>query len=188
MPFQRALTVLASVLAAGLVLTVAGCGQITPLGPDPAATMPSPHHLRSPFVLRAMRVQQPTPPGGCPAGYVTLPAGNPGMCYRATGTPVTITSAAISGVSAFQPTVPAGQPAPPAQYQFVITLPTADAPALTAVTTTAHDAQGALAISVAGKTWAQPLVAGPFTGRQFQIILPSRDQALQIQHTLAASG
>ena len=188
MPFQRASTVLASVLAAGLMLTVVGCGQITPLGPDPAATMPSPHHLRSPFVLRAMRVKQPTPSGGCSAGYVTLPAGNPGVCYRMTGTPVTITSAAVSGVSAFQPTVPAGQAKPPAQYQFVITLPAADAPALTAVTTTAHDAQGALAISVAGKTWAQPLVAGPFMGRQFQIVLPTRTQALQIRGILAASG
>jgi hypothetical protein len=48
MPFQpspRLSSVLASVLAAGVMLTVAGCSHLTPLGPDPAATMPQPHHL-----------------------------------------------------------------------------------------------------------------------------------------------
>ena len=46
----------ASVLAAGLMLTAASCSHLTPLGPDPAATMPQPHHLRSPLVLQDMRV------------------------------------------------------------------------------------------------------------------------------------
>ena len=44
------------------------CSHLTPLGPDPAATMPQPHHLRSPFVLQDMRIQPPAPAGGCPAG------------------------------------------------------------------------------------------------------------------------
>ena len=46
MPFQlppRPASVLASVLAAGLMLTVAGCSHLTPLGPDArrAAAEPS---------------------------------------------------------------------------------------------------------------------------------------------------
>jgi hypothetical protein len=63
----------------------------------------------------------------------------------------------------------------------------ADVPALTAVTTTAYHARGALAIGIAGKTWALPTVGGPFRGPQFQIPMPSRNQALQIQR-LAPSG
>ena len=113
MPYHRPRlpSALASVLAAaGIVLTVASCaGHITPLGPDQAATMPQPHHLRSPFVLQVMRVPSPAPVGSCPAGYVTLPGGgSPGMCYRATGTSVMITSAAVSPVSPFQPPPPPG--------------------------------------------------------------------------------
>ena len=207
MPAQRPPrppSVLASVLAAGIVLAVAGCGRIAPLGPDAAANLPQPHHLRSPFVLEAMRVQPPTPAGGCPAGYAALPGANPvavpvgrphrvhlngasvvTQCYRKTGTPLTITSAAVSPVSLQKP--PPGQKAP-TQYDFVITLPAADVPALTAVTTTAYHARGALAISVADKTWALPMVAGPFRGPQLQIPMPSRNQALQIQRSLAASG
>jgi hypothetical protein len=208
MPFPcppRPLPVLASVLAAaGVVLTVASCSHLAPLGPDAAATMPQPHHLRSPLVLEAMRVHPPTPAGGCPAGYTALPGANPvavpadrphrahvdgalavTQCYRKTGTPVTITSAAVSPVSLQKP--PPGQKAP-VQYDFVITLPAADVPALTAVTTTAYHARGALAMSVAGKTWALPMVAGPFRGPQLQIPMPSRNQALQLQRTLASSS
>jgi hypothetical protein len=81
MPYQRPprpLPVLASVLAAaGIVLAVASCtGHITPLGPDQAATMPQPHHLRSPLILQDSRTQGlVSPPGGCPAGWVTLSGG-----------------------------------------------------------------------------------------------------------------
>ena len=113
MPFQpppRLSSVLASVLAAGVMLTVASCSHLTPLGPDPAATMPQPHHLRSPFILQDMRIQPPAPAGGCPAGWVALPGGgSPSTCYRTTGTPVTITSAAVSPVSSFRPPPPPGQ-------------------------------------------------------------------------------
>jgi hypothetical protein len=95
MPFQpspRLWTAVASVLAAGLMLTAASCSHLTPLGPDAAATLPQPHHLRSPFVLHVMRVPSPASVGSCPAGYVTLPGGgSPGMCYRTTGTTVMIT-------------------------------------------------------------------------------------------------
>jgi predicted small lipoprotein YifL len=61
----RLSSVLAAMLAAGLMLAVAGCGHLTPLGPDAAATAPPPSHLRSPLVLQAMRVQPPAPAGGC---------------------------------------------------------------------------------------------------------------------------
>lgn len=190
MPFQpppRPASVLASVLAAGLMLTVASCSHLTPLGPDPAATMPQPRHLKSPFVLKALGLQAPAPAGGCPAGSVALPGG-PGQCYRELGTPVTITSAAISPVSAIPQNHPPGTPASPPAYGFTITLPAADVPALTAVTTTAADAQGPLAISVAGRTWVLPIVARPFTSRQLLIPLPSRNQAQQLQRVLASSG
>ena len=127
--------VLASVLAAGVMLTVAGCSHITPLGPDPAA-MPQPHHLRSPFILQDMRIQPPAPAGGCPAGWVTLSgagqprpvlphdrhAGNDHLRSGFPGRPV--------------PAAPApGTEAAPVQYGFSITVPAADVPALTAVTT-----------------------------------------------------
>jgi hypothetical protein len=200
MPFQvppRLLSALASALAAGLMLTIASCGHLAPLGPDPAATMPQPHQLRSPFVLQAMLVRQPTPAGACPAGYVTLPGANPGTCYRKTGTPVTFTSAAASPVSPQPANAPVSpQPANtpvavvpgPTVYAFTITLPAADVPALTAVTTTAADAKGAMTISIAGKTWALPIVEQPFTSQQLPIPLPSRSQALQLQRLLVASA
>ena len=223
MPFHsspRPSSVLASVLAAaGVMLAVAGCSGLTPLGPGEAASLPQPHHLRSPIILEAMRSQPGTAGGGCPASYVALqgdnssqsviagpvqsviagPAGSSPAptrasatpvptCYRKVGTPVTFTSAAVSSLFLVSNPRPSpGQPAPPVQYGFTITLPAAAVPTLTAVTTTAYDAHGSLAITVAGRTWALPFVAGPFTSRNFQIALP-RSQALQLQRLLVASG
>jgi hypothetical protein len=199
LPFQpspRLSTAAASVLAAGFMLTAASCSHLTPLGPDPAASMPQPHPLRSPFTLQDMSTQQLTPAGGCPAGSVTL-SGSPGQCYRKTGTPLTITSAAFSAVSSYQPPPPPGQQAVPVQYGFWITLPAADVPALTAVTGTASGPQGpptasaatsALTISVGGRTWVLLGFATRFTGREFEALLPTRDQALQLQRVLAPAG
>jgi hypothetical protein len=190
MPFQpppRLMSILASMLAAGLMLTVASCSHVTPLGPDPAATVPQPHDLRSPFVLQAMSMQDPTTAGGCPAGYVTI-SESPGPCYRKIGTPVTITYAAVSPVSALPGNAPPGQEPGPTAYGFTITLAAADVPALTAVTTTAADAKGPMTISVAGRTWVLPIVEEPFTSRRFQIPLQSMGQALQLQRLLAPSG
>jgi hypothetical protein len=201
MPYQRPrpLPVLASVLAAaGVVLAAASCtGHITPFGPDRAATMPQPHHLRSPLILQDMRTQGLVPPpGGCPAGWVTLSGG----CYRKTGTPVTITSAAVSPVFAFRPPPPPGQQAPPVQYGFSITVPAADVPALAAVLPTGSGPPGPPtasavtsatpipAISVAGRTWILLGYASPSAGGQFDVTLPSRNQALQLQRMLAASS
>ena len=76
MPFQppRPSTVLASALAAaGIVLTVASCSRLTPLGPDAPAPLPPPRHLGSPIILQVMRTQPPPPAGRCPAGWVTCP-------------------------------------------------------------------------------------------------------------------
>jgi hypothetical protein len=87
MPFQRPSRrprarsvlprVLASVLAAaGLVLALASCSHITPLGPVPIQFSPT-QQLRSPIVVQVMRLQPPTASGDCPAGWVgiSLPAG-----------------------------------------------------------------------------------------------------------------
>ena len=73
-------------------------------------------------------------------------------------------------------------------YGFTITLPTAGMPGLTAVTTTAADAQGYLGITVAGRTWLLPQVTQPFPGPAFQILLQSKDQVVQLQRALAPSG
>jgi len=202
MPFQsppRLPTAAASVLAAGLMLAMASCSHLTPLGPDAAATLPQPHHLRSPLVLQDMRVQQPAPVGGSPAGCVAL-SGEPGSCYRKTGTPVTITSAAVSPVSPFRPPTPPGQQAVPVQYGFWITVPAADAPALTAIFPTAPVSPGPPtarvvtsatpipAISVAGRTWVLVGFTTRFTDRELEVFLPSRNQALQLQRILTAPG
>ena len=186
----RPASVLAGLLAAGLVLTVAGCGHLTPLGPDAAATAPPPSHLRSPIVLQAMRVEPPVPAGGCPARFTMISVpGNPGQCARPVGTPVTITSAGVSAVFSFQPRTPSGQVVPgPPVYQIMITLPAADVTAVTAVVTTAYDSQGGVDFSVAGRTWALPKLLRPFRSRQLSIALPSKNQALQLHRLLVPSG
>ena len=53
------------------MLTVASCSHVTPLGPDPAATMPQPHPLRSPLVLEDMRMQQ-SAIGALPGLFIKL--------------------------------------------------------------------------------------------------------------------
>jgi hypothetical protein len=184
----RPAPVLAGLLAAGLMLSVAGCG-VTPLGPDAAATAPPPSHLRSPIVLRAMSVQLPTPAGGCPAGFTMISVpGNPGACVRPLDAPVTITSAAVSSVSSFQPRTPSGQAAGPPAYQIMITLPAADVAATTAVVTTAYDSRGGVDFSVAGRSWGLPMVLRPFRSQQLSVALPSKNQALQLYHLLVPSG
>jgi hypothetical protein len=185
----RPASVLAGLLAAGLMLTVAGCGHLLPLGPYAPAPAPPPSHLRSPIVLRAMSVQPPTPAGGCPARFsmISVP-GNPGECVRPLDTPMTITSASVSSVSSFQPRTPSGQAQGPPAYQIMITLPAADVTAATAVVTTAYDSRGGVDFSVAGRTWALPMVLRPFRSQQLSIALPSKNQALQLHGLLVSSG
>jgi hypothetical protein len=190
MPFQpspRLTSVLATLATAGLVLTAAGCGQLTPLGPDVLPALPQPHHLRAPFVLQAMSARFNGPAGGCPAGFRTLtaPGATSGVCYRKIGTPVTVTSAAVSPVTVLPQNTPPGQQPGPAQYGFMLTLPAADVAALTALTTTAANVRGPLTISVTGRTWILPIVAAPFRGQRFMIPLPSEIQAIQLQRILS---
>ena len=172
---------LASVLAAaGIVLAVASCSNIAPLGPSgPSSVAPPaqpPPPLRSPFILEAVRIQAPTSAGGCPSGSVAL-SGGPGQCYGRLGTPVTITSAFVGSV------VTGTSHIPPGQYGFWVTLPAADLPALHALTTAAYNAQGFLDISVAGQTWLLPRVRAPFTG-PLEMVLPAKDQVLLLHRLL----
>ena len=184
MPFQHPLrppSVLASVLAAtGIMLAVASCSHIAPLGPVPAASVPPPtvppQHLRSPFVLEAVGIRAPAPSGGCPSGAVAL-SGGPGQCYRQLGTPITITAAYVGSVVTGTRYIPAGQ------YGFWVTLPTPDWPALQAMTTAAANAQGFLDISVAGRTWLLPRVRRPFIG-PLEMVLASKDQVLLLHRLL----
>jgi len=163
------------------MLTIGGCSHVTPIGPDPiATTMPPSRHLGSPIILRVMRSRPATAAGKCPAGYVALAAPwTAGTCYRRLGTSVTITSAAVSSVSSH------GQPA---LYGFIVAVPAADVAAVTAAIKQAYDSRGALAVNVAGVTWSAPQVLQPFSGRQLQIALPSRTQALQLYRILVRPG
>jgi hypothetical protein len=230
MPFQppRSLSVLASALAAaGLVLAMAGCSHITPLGPNPApVNLPPARELGSPIIMQIMRNQPPTPTGRCPAGAVALfgsdpnvpraavtvvgspvtvpsqliqgstatptpapppttpPAPSAGVaCYRPVGTPVTITSAAVSSV-----TTDRNQPGS-AWYVFVVAFPTADVAALTALIQQAYDSGDALGMSVAGKLWQAPQPRHKFPAlRAEQINLLSRTQAFQLYRLLVPSS
>jgi hypothetical protein len=205
MSFQRPprlSSVLASVLAvAGIVLALASCSNIAPLGPTPepahAAAQPTPvgtmtfYRLASPIILQVMHSQSPTATGGCPAGLeeVSLPPGAAPMpCFRPVGTPVTITSAALSAVSAFRPAPPPGQPAQPTSYGFMVGVPAAQVAAVTALISQAYDARAALGISVDGTLWEAPQVLQPFSGQQLHIDLLSRNQALQLYHLLVPAS
>ena len=122
------------------------------------------------------------------AAFMISVPGNPGECVRPLDTPVTITSASVSAVASFQPRTPSGQPQGPPVYQIMITLPAADVTAATAVVTTAYDSQGGVDFSVAGRTWALPMVFRPFRSQQLSIALPSKNQALQLHRLLVSSG
>jgi hypothetical protein len=181
MPFRlprplSVLSVLAGVLAAGLGLAVAGCGHVTPLGPVP----PTDVHLGSPIVLQALRSQAPTP-GGCPAGWVELAlAGSGSTCYRKVGTPVTLTTGALSAMfSRVGGGSAGGGPA-----GFTVDVAAGDVAAVTAVIRQAYDARGALGISVDGRTWSAPMVLQPFPGRQLQIVFPGRNEAARLYRIL----
>jgi hypothetical protein len=186
MPFQSPLRLpaaLASVLAAaGIAVAVASCGQITPLGPASAPTVSAPRHLASPIILQVMRSKPDTLQGKCPAGYVALSApGSAGTCYRSVGTPVTITSAGLSPV-ARQPSARG-----PAIYGFWVA-PNRDVAAVTALIARAYRSKDALGIIVAGKVWAAPQVAAPFSAQQMPIGLLSKSQAEQLYRLLVPSG
>ena len=176
----------AGLVLTGLVLTVAGCGHVLPLG---LSAIPVPSRLASAIVLqpalvapssRFLPVHGPPSPVTCPAGYATLPAGDqpPGSagCYRKLGPPATFTTAAVTVFR--QPTGPHGQHA---QYVLRITLPAAGAAALTAITTNVADTQEQLAIIIAGQAWGAFVTQKPLTSGEFGIPVQSLNQALQLQ-------
>lgn len=181
----------AGIALAGLVLAVAGCSQVLPLGPAPAAT-PAPRHLASAIVMQPGLSQSGASPSGCPAGSIALSGpgipiitavgnstGTPDdLCFRLLGKAVTFTSA---GVTMSQRPATSREPA---LYALRITLPPAEAAALTSITTKVAGTQDQLAIIVAGKTWGMPITLRPLTNGQFTILEQSRDQALQLQRIL----
>ena len=95
----------------------------------------------------------PPPPAASPA---PPPPPAPTPCYRPAGTPVTITSAAVSSVLTYRP--PPGQAKGPDLYGFIVAVPGADVAAVTAVIRQAYDTGSAVGISVAGKLWQAPQV------------------------------
>jgi hypothetical protein len=219
MPFQpsrRPLSVLASALAAvGLVLAVAGCSNITPLGPGPApASLPPARDLGSPITMQVMRSQPPTSAGMCPAGSVDLFGSQPNVLRAAVATalpaqpvqgstPTPMSAAPPTGVACYHPlgapatitsaavssvTTNRNQPGP-VWYVFVVAFPAADVPALTALIRQAYDSGDALGMSIAGKLWQAPQPPRKFNAlRAEQINLLSRNQALQLHRLLVPSG
>jgi hypothetical protein len=212
---------------AGLVLAVAGCSNITPLGRDSApVSLPPARDLGSPIMMQVMRGQPPMPTGECPTASVALfgiqpyvprvavgqpvaapvpvdaqliqasPATEtptraatpatppPGVaCYRPVGSPVTITSAAVSSVATDR-----NHPGT-AWYGFVVAFPAADVAALTALIRRANDSGDAVGMSVAGKLWQAPQPRRTFIAlRAEQINLLSRTQAIQLYRLLIPAG
>jgi hypothetical protein len=163
-----------------LALTCAGCGHILPLGLAPSA----PRQLASAITLQLVLSQPLSPGGGCPAGYATLPAPFadypevPNACFRKTGEPVTITSAAVA--MSYQPAVNQQ----PAQYGLTFTVSAAEAAALTAITARAFESRDPVAVSTAGQTWNVTMTGGPLAGGQFGIWVQSENQVLQLQRIL----
>ena len=184
---SRPLSVLAGgVAAAGLVLAVAGCSHITPLGQDPAPVkLPPARNLGSPIMMQIMRGQPPTAAGRCPADSVALFGLDPSVPRAAIAhfsspqpVPGSPAPAAPSPTPATPPTgaacfVPVGRPVTityaavspvttnrnqpgPAWYEFVVAFPTADVPTLTSLIRQAYDSGDALGMSVAGKLWQAP--------------------------------
>jgi len=198
MPLRRSSVLARGIAAAGIVLAVASCSNITPLGPT-EGPVPTPvavrraapvgvvYQLASPIILQVMRSQPPAGTGGCPVGLVqvVLPPGAPPMpCFQPVGTLVTIAVAAVSPVS-FYPAAPQqGQSAQPASYRFMIGVQPAQVAAVTALITQAYDSRAALGITVDGKLWQAAQVLQAFPGQLLQITLMSKSQALQLRSLL----
>jgi hypothetical protein len=129
MPFQRPprpLSVLASALAAaGIVLAVAGCSGITPLGPDPApVNLPPARDLGAPVIMQVMRSQPPTATGRCPAGSVALFGSDPNVPRVVSLRPVHIWRKELAGGgTGSTPTPTPAAAAPPAPVGVACYLP-----------------------------------------------------------------
>jgi hypothetical protein len=160
-----------------------------PTGECPAGSIDlfgfQPNVPRVSIVMSPRPVQVGTGSTATPtATPATPPAPSAGVaCYRPVGTPVTITSAAVSPV-----TTNRNQPGP-ASYGFVVAFPAADVAALTALIRQAYDSGDAVGMSVAGKVWQAPQPRSKFNAlRAEQINLLSRTQALELYRLLVPSG
>jgi hypothetical protein len=117
-PFQRLprpLSVLAGALVcAGTALAVAGCSHITPLGPDPAPSLPPSSQLGSPITVQVMRSQQPMPTGRCPAGSVALFGSEPNVPRADVVRSVQVGRKELAGDSTGSTATPSPTATPPA--------------------------------------------------------------------------
>jgi hypothetical protein len=162
----------------------------TPMGRCPAGSValfgsePNVPRTAVAPLLPAQPVQGSTAtptPAATPTTHPAPPAGV--ACYLPAGTPVTITSAAVSSVTTYR-----NQPGP-ATYGFAVAFPTADVPALTALIRQAYDSGDALGMSVAGTLWQAPQPRGKFAAlRAEQVNLLSRTQAFQLYRLLVPSS
>ena len=123
---------------AGVVLAVAGCSHVTPLGPDPVSLPPA-RDLGSPISMQIMRSQPPTPTGQCPAGSISLFGSEPNVLRASVVGPVTVRPAGQGSAAAPsplpRPTTPPGPTAGVACYRPVGTAVTITSAGVSAVTT-----------------------------------------------------
>jgi hypothetical protein len=126
-PAERSSSVVAALLvAAGVMVAVAGCIQILPVGPGAGPSMPPARQLGSPITVQVMRSQPPTATGACPAGWLEvflapsiLPHAStagaqpvPGQSADRVPGGTTPSAGAGSGAPAFPETAPALAPSP----------------------------------------------------------------------------
>jgi len=175
-------------LGSPIIVQVMRSQPPTPAGQCPAGSVDlfgqEPNVLRV-AVARSRPVHVLHGGQGSTATPIPTPTAPPAgvACYRPVGRPVTVTSAAVSSVTAY----PHQQG--PASYGFVVAFPAADVAALTAVIRQAYDSGDAVGMSVAGKLWQAPQVRGGFNAlRAEQINLLSRIQAVQLYRLLVPSG
>jgi len=170
-------------LGSPITMQVMRSQPATPAGQCPAGSITL--FGSEPGVQRAVSVAVPVQQStATPAPPATPPAPGAGVaCYLPVGTPVTVTSAALSAVTSYP------QQTGPAAYGFVVAFPAAEVAALTAVLTQAYDLGDALGLSVAGQLWQAPQTRRKATAlRAEQINLLSREQALQLHRLLAPSS
>ena len=152
---------------------------IQPYGPRVAVGQP----VAAPVPVDAQLIQA-SPATETPTRAATPATPPPGVaCYRPVGSPVTITSAAVSSVATDR-----NHPGT-AWYGFVVAFPAADVAALTALIRRANDSGDAVGMSVAGKLWQAPQPRRTFIAlRAEQINLLSRTQAIQLYRLLIPAG
>jgi hypothetical protein len=158
-PPRRPLSILASALAAAcVVLAVAGCSNITPLGPDPApVSLPPARDLGSPIIMQIMRSQPPTPTGECPAGSIALFGLEPNVPRAAVASSRAVqvgtgSTATPTPTPAATPTAPPAAPVGVACYRPVGRPVTITSAAVSSVTTNRNQP---------GPAWYEFVVAFP---------------------------